>query len=95
MSDVVGAKFYRDYDFAFGPGRKTVMLSFKNGARMSDHDIAELHGMKPKTVSARRTELWRQGFVEPVGLKKIVRQRGQVWAATAAGQQKIAELLNG
>ena len=70
------------------------MLAFRDGAKLSDNDIAIRHRMKHKTVSARRTELWRQGFVHPVGMKKIKRQVGQIWEATASGKAQIEALLS-
>ena len=87
-----GSKFYADHKLQWGPGRRAVMLAFANGAELSDNDIAQRYSMKDKTVSARRTELWRLGFVLPVGMKKIKRQRGQVWAATPAGAAQIEVL---
>jgi hypothetical protein len=87
-----GSKFYADHRIAWGPGRRTVMLAFANGASLSDNDIAQRHNMKHKTVSARRTELWRLGFVTPVGMKKIKRQLGQIWTATPAGVAQIKVL---
>ena len=87
-----GSKFYADHKLQWGPGRRTVMLAFANGAHLADNDISQRHSMKPKTVSARRTELWRLGFVMPVGMKKIKRQRGQVWAATPMGDAQIKVL---
>ena len=90
---VSDTKFYADHREAWGPGRSTVMLSFRNGAQLSDNDIAEMHGMKHKTVSARRTELWRLDYVKPIGMKKIHRQSGQIWAATARGNAQIRRML--
>lgn len=86
-------KFYIDHQVSWGPGLRTVMLSFANGRQQSDNDIAVRYGMKPKTVSARRTELWRWGFVGPIGMKKIKRQQGQIWCATPKGQEQIRHLL--
>jgi hypothetical protein len=83
------SKFYADHKLQWGPGRRAVMLAFANGVELADEDIHQRYGMKRKTVSARRTELWRLGFVMPVGMKKIHRQRGQVWAATQAGVAQI------
>lgn len=86
-------KFYADHRESWGPGRRTVMLAFRNGNQLSDNDIAERYRMKKKTVSARRTELWRLEYVKPVGMKKIQRQLGQVWAATGKGIAQIRRLL--
>jgi hypothetical protein len=87
------AKFYADHKLQWGPGRRTVMLAFANGAQLADEDICQRFNMKRKTVSARRTELWRLGFVMPIGMKKIHRQRGQVWTATASGITQINVLM--
>ena len=93
MSELVtDTKFYADQKEEWGPGRRTVMLAFARGAQLSDNDIALMYNMKHKTVSARRCELWRLGFVEPVGMKKINRQRGQLWAATPAGLRQTDRL---
>lgn len=89
-----GVKFYADHKLQWGPGRRTVMLAFANGVQLADEDISQAFNMKRKTVSARRTELWRLGFVMPVGMKKIKRQRGQVWTATPIGLAQINILKN-
>lgn len=93
MTLVHAAKFYADNKAAWGPGRRTVMLAFTNGAMLSDLDIVTTYNMKRKTVSARRVELWRLGYVVPVGMKKMGRQRVQVWAATLTGNEAIANIL--
>ena len=90
---VTDTKFYADHREAWGPGRRTVLLAFRNGNRLADNDIAVRFNMKNKTVSARRTELWRLGYVKAVDMKKIHRQRGQVWAATPKGKAQIKRLL--
>ena len=82
-------KFYIDHKITWGPGRTTVMLAFANGRQLTDDEIATRYSMKPKTVSARRTELWRHGLVKPVGMKKIHRQSGQIWMATKLGEKQI------
>jgi hypothetical protein len=68
------------------------MLAFANGSTLSDLDIVARYNMKRKTVSARRCELWRHGFVEPIGMKKMGRQRVQIWTATLAGRVEINRL---
>jgi hypothetical protein len=97
MSDplIVGGKFYVDHKTTWGPGRKTVMLSFAGGAQLTDFDISTRHNMKPSTVRPRRVELWRQGYLEPVGMKQHGRQRIQVWGATPMGDAQIKILQNG
>lgn len=91
---VADTKYYADNKDAWGPGRKTVMLAFYGGVELADNDIVELYHMKRKTVSARRCELWRLGYVIPAGMKKLGRVRVQVWRATPAGQKAIRILLN-
>ena len=86
------SKFYADHKLQWGPGRRTVMLAFDNGAQLTDFDITAMHNMKPQTVRPRRIELWRLGFVMPVGMKKKGRQRVQVWAASPAGEAQIEVL---
>jgi len=90
---VSDTKYYADHRESWGPGRRTVMLAFRNGNQLSDNDIAVAYRMKGKTVSARRTELWRLDYVKPVGMKKIKRQLGQIWAATPRGTAQIKRLL--
>ena len=90
---VSDSKYYSDQRDSWGPGRATVMLSFRDGAQLTDNDIAMMHGMKHKTVSARRTELWRLDYVHPVGMKRINRQLGQIWAATVKGSAQIKRML--
>jgi len=93
MSELITAsKFYADNKEAWGPGRKAVMLAFADGEQLSDGDICDQYRMKRKTVSARRCELWRLGFVEPIGMKKSGRVRVQVWRATTAGLDAIDKL---
>ena len=91
---VADTKFYADNKDAWGPGRKTVMLAFYGGIQLADNDIVELYHMKRKTVSARRCELWRLGYLIPVGMKKLGRVRVQVWGATPAGLKAIRNLLD-
>jgi hypothetical protein len=71
------------------------MFAFWGGKELADNDIVQLYSMNRKTVSARRCELWRLGYVIPAGLKKLGRVRVQVWRATPAGIKAIAGLLTG
>lgn len=87
-------KFYADHKLQWGPGRVTVMLAFANGAELTDKDIQKRYRMKPSTVRPRRIELWRLGYVKPIGMRKAGRQRVQVWTATAAGLAQIERMKN-
>jgi hypothetical protein len=87
-TDVIAdANLYVDHKFHFGPGGLSVLKAFMGGD-FTDQEVAANLGMKHKTVSARRTELWRWGLVIPVGLRHMVRQRAKVWQITTRGLQQ-------
>ena len=84
---------YVEYSRVWGPGRRSVFAALM-GAPGTDHEIATRLNMKPNTVRPRRVELWRQGFLEPVDMKKMKRQRAVVWGVTDAGRDAYSALDN-
>jgi hypothetical protein len=68
----------------FGPGRMAVLRQLATGD-YTDQEVAAALGMKDKTVSARRTELWHGGHCKPVAMRRMKRQRARVWRLTDTG----------
>jgi hypothetical protein len=90
--DVVQASnLYVDHKIQKGPGFLNTLRALLD-ANLTDQEIAEKANMKHKTVSARRTEAARFGYVIPVDMRKMKRQRARVWQLTDEGRAFLGEV---
>lgn len=92
MSDIIAAtNLYVDNKQTMGPGRSAVLRAFAV-EDLTDQEVAERTGLPVKSTSARRVELWRNGLVEPIAMKRMIRQRAKVWSLTPAGRLAVEAL---
>jgi DNA-binding MarR family transcriptional regulator len=84
----------RDQRFGFQSIRAKVLRELLAGD-FTDQEVAERLGAKAKTVSADRVALWKKGLVEPIGHRKMTRQRAKIWRLTPEGRARAGESSGG